>query len=57
MLGLAAMHVITRGRASRVPVLVLTYLCLITFTFPLVLLGLADQLFDLRGRFGPKTSV
>lgn len=55
-LGLAAMHVITRGRSSRVPVLVLTYLCLITFTFPLVLLGLADQLFDLRGRFGPTTT-
>jgi hypothetical protein len=57
VIGLAAMHVMTRGRPSRVPVLVLTYLCLITFTFPLVLLGLADQLFDLRGRYGPRTTT
>jgi hypothetical protein len=53
--GLAVMHVLTRGRPTRVPVLVLTYLCLFIFTFPLVLLGLADQAFDLRGRFGRRT--
>jgi hypothetical protein len=50
--GLIVMHVLTRQRPGRTVLLVLTYLCLMIFTFPLVVLGLVDQAFDLRGRFG-----
>jgi len=53
--GLVVVHTLTLGRGGRPLLLGVAYLGLFTiywFSLPLVLLGLADQLFDLRGRFG-----
>lgn len=54
LLGLAVLHVITRGLAARPIVLVATYVFIFLQTWPLVLfavLGLAEQLFGIRARF------
>lgn len=53
--GLVAVHALTLGRGGRPLLLGVAYLGLFTiywFSLPLVLLGLVDQIFDLRGRFG-----
>jgi hypothetical protein len=63
LLGLAVLHAITRSVGGRAFVLAGTYSALIILGWPALLmsfLGLADALFDLRGRVagrhGPPTS-
>jgi hypothetical protein len=54
MLGLAVLHVVTRGMAARPIVLVATYLFTLLQGWPFLLfalLGLAEQLFGIRARF------
>jgi hypothetical protein len=54
VLGLAVLHVLTRGTNARPIVLGGIYVALIIFTWPaivLALIGLAENVFDLRGRF------
>ena len=64
MLGLAVLHAITRGIRHRGLALGATYVAILIFGWPvlgLCLLGIADQLFNLRGRVaqrrGPPTIV
>jgi len=54
ILGIAVLHVITRGNAARSIVLCLVYIAAVLFTWPaiivLALMGLVETVFDLRGR-------
>ena len=53
ILGFAVLHMITRGMGSRPFTLGSTYVAVLIFGWPVLvmsLLGLADSAFDLRGR-------
>ncbi len=53
LVGLAVLHAVTRGTATRIPLLVLAYLLLIFSGLPIVLfvlLGAAETFFHLRAR-------
>jgi hypothetical protein len=55
--GLAVLHVITRGIGARGALLGATYLAVVILHWPIIMLmalGLIDALFDLRGRLGRK---
>lgn len=57
LLGLAVLHAITRGMANRGLVLGGTYVFVVFFTWPILampLIGLADTVFDIRGRVARK---
>jgi hypothetical protein len=59
IMGLAVLHAITRANAMRNLILSIVWGLLIVLGWPLALLallGLADGLFDLRGRSGPPNS-
>lgn len=54
LLGMAVAHSLMRGRSARRPILVLMYVTVILFGWPmlpLALIGLAEQLVGLRARF------
>jgi hypothetical protein len=64
MLGLAVLHAVTRGIKHRGLAIGATYVAILVFGWPvlgLCLLGIADQLFNLRGRVaqrrGPPTII
>jgi hypothetical protein len=55
ILGFAVLHMITRGMGGRPITLGITYVAVLVFGWPMLvmsLLGLADTAFDLRGRAG-----
>jgi hypothetical protein len=64
MLGLAVLHAITRGMKNRGLIIGASYVAILIFGWPvlgLCLLGIADQILNLRGRVaqrrGPPTII
>lgn len=58
LIGLAVLHSVTRGRSFRRPLLIFVYVILIVFGWPavpLMVLGIVEQIVQLRRRFGRST--
>lgn len=59
LMGLAVVHAITRGRRFRRPLLITLYITLLLFgwpAIPLIILGIVEQIAQLRRRFGRPAS-